>query len=246
MPPMPMRTELDPDELVALNRLALVARVLAGTAHDVNNALQIISGSAELLGGQDELSERARRAVQRIQAQATRAASVVDDVMRFARDRGEATGRVALRDAISRAVSMRAFQIRRAGLVLQFDATAAPPAYVTGRAAQLQQAALNLIMNAEQAVQGVTGGVIMLDVSASEGEVVLRVVDNGRGIPPELGEAVFEPFATTRPVPDASGLGLTVARLIARAHGGELTLEPRHPGSCAVLRLPAAGDASAD
>ena len=59
------------DDVISLNRLATVARVLSGTAHDVNNALQIIGGSAELLEGQPGLAEPARRALTRIRSQAT-------------------------------------------------------------------------------------------------------------------------------------------------------------------------------
>src|SRR5262245_57122455 len=183
-----MNSELGPDDIVALNRLTTLARVLAGTAHDVNNALQIIGGSAELLEGQADLPDTARRALRRIQSQSARAASAVADVMRFSRDRGDVTTRVSVKDVVIRAIAMRLFLVRRAGIVLDFDAAESPSPHVRGRASQLQQAVLNLIMNGEQALAGQTGGTIALSLSEESGDAVLRTIDNGPGPDRSLGE----------------------------------------------------------
>jgi signal transduction histidine kinase len=234
----PMSRELLPEDLVVLNRLTVVARVLAGTAHDINNALQIISGSAELLAGLGEVSGPARRAVDRIQAQSTRAAGAVHEVMQFARDRGETSARVSLKEVVAKAIAMRAFLIRRAGLVLDFDAASAPAAFVRGSSTRLQQAVLNLIINAEQASQAVQNGSIHVELEEGTDAAILRIVDYGRGLDPATTDRAFEPFVTGRMVADASGLGLTAARIIARNHGGDVGFEPRVSGTCVVLRVP--------
>ena len=228
------------DDIVALNRLTLVARLLAGTAHDVNNALMIISGSAELLAGLHELNDPARRAVDRIQTHASRAAGAIHDLMQFARDRGEARGRVALRDVAARSVQMRGFAARRAGLQVVFDAATAPPALVHGSSTYLQQAVLNLMINAEQALHGIDGATITVELEETADAAVLRIVDNGRGVDSAIADRVFDPFVTSRAVADATGLGLPAARMIARAHGGEVTLDARSPGCCARLSIPRA------
>jgi len=235
-----MDPELGPDDIVALNRLITLARVLAGTAHDVNNALQIIGGSAELLEGRDDLPDPARRALRRIQSQSARAASAVSDVMRFARDRGDVTAVVSMKDVVIRAMAMRLFLVRRAGIVLDFDAAESPAPKVSGRASELQQAVLNLIMNAEQALAGQLGGTISMSLSEESGQAVLRTLDNGPGLDESLGERAFDAFVTTRSRRDSPGLGLAAARIIAHAHGGELTVEPAKPGCCATLRVPLA------
>jgi signal transduction histidine kinase len=233
-----MDSELGPDDIVALNRLTTLARVLAGTAHDVNNALQIIGGSAELLEGQADLPDAARRALRRIQSQSARAASSVADVMRFSRDRGDVLAAVSLKDVVVRAIAMRLFLVRRAGIVLDFDAAESPSPQVRGRSSQLQQAVLNLIMNAEQALAGQLGGTIAIGLSEEDGYAVLRTIDNGPGPDQALGERAFDAFVTTRSRTESPGLGLAAARIIARAHGGDVTLEDRKPGCCATLRLP--------
>jgi signal transduction histidine kinase len=235
-----MDAELGPDDIVALNRLTTLAKVLAGTAHDVNNALQIIGGSAELLEGHADLPDAARRALRRIQGQSARAASAVADVMRFSRDRGEVTAAVSVKDVIIRAIAMRLFLVRRAGIVLDFDAAQSPAPEVRGRAAQLQQAVLNLIMNGEQALTGQLGGTIAITISEEAGDAVVRIIDNGPGPDAALGERAFDAFVTTRSRTESPGLGLAAARIIARGHGGDVTLEDRKPGCCATLRLPLA------
>lgn len=233
-----MTADLSPDDLVTLNRLTTIARVLAGTAHDVNNALQIISGSAEILAASDT-SDGARRAVTRIEAQAARAAAAMHAVMQFARDRGEAVVRVSLREVVTQAVALRQFQLRRAGIALDYDAAAQPSADIHGRPGPLLQVVLNVIMNAEQAVQGRADGRIRVEVTAAADTAQVVVSDNGAGVEPAMQARLFEPFATTRPVADAVGLGLTAARLIARAHGGDLTVATAGPGCRVTLTLPA-------
>jgi signal transduction histidine kinase len=233
-----MRPELSPDDIVALNRLTLAARLLSGTAHDINNALMIIGGSAELLAGLHEMNDPARRAVDRIQTQASRAAGAIHELMQFARDPGQSAGRLSLRDVAARSVHMRGFAARRAGLTLTFDAAAAPQAMVHGNADHLQQAILNLIINAEQALQGTEGGAIGVELEEGAGDAILRILDNGRGIDAAQLATMFDAFATTRPVSNATGLGLAAARIIAQAHGGTVAVEARSPGCCATLRLP--------
>ncbi|HEY0872496.1 MAG TPA: histidine kinase dimerization/phospho-acceptor domain-containing protein, partial [Vicinamibacterales bacterium] len=122
--------EAGEEAIVSLNRLATVARVVSGTAHDVNNALQIIGGSAELLESQPDLGEPARRALTRIRAQAARAAGLIEELSKFARDRSDASARVSLRAIAVQAVAFRALMIRRAGLSLAFAPDTSPPADV--------------------------------------------------------------------------------------------------------------------
>lgn len=233
-----MSYELAPEDVIALNRLTTVARVLAGTAHELNNALQIIAGSAEMLAQQTEVADPARRAIQRIQAQTTRAAETVNDVMHFARGAGQPATRVSLRSIASKAIALRMYQVRRAGLALLFEPAQAPAGVVRGKDAQLLQVVLNLIMNAEQALAGVAGGTIALEMQESDQTVVLTVADNGPGLAGPVIERLFTPFATTHPTPDAQGLGLAAARLIARAHGGDVVIGMEGGGCRASLSLP--------
>ncbi len=102
----------------------------------------------------------------------------------------------------------------------------------------LLQAVLNLIQNAEQALASRRGGRIGVEVVDDGAHVVLRVSDDGPGVPAADADAIFQPFVTSRPRPESTGLGLSVARAIAEAHGGSLQLEPLPQGAVFTLRLP--------
>jgi signal transduction histidine kinase len=106
--------------------------------------------------------------------------------------------------------------------------------HLDGDAGALEQLFLNLLQNAAQALD--TGGRASLNVElADEGDtVVVSIGDDGPGMTDEVLDQIFEPLFSTRP--DGTGLGLTIARRIATAHGGELTLESA-PGSGTVVRV---------
>ena len=233
----PMSNTLTPDDLVTLNRAATIARLLSGVAHDVNNALQVIGGSVELL---EDLSlpPVAVTRIGRIRSQHERAATVVHNLLAFARERTEGTTRINVNEMVTRTISLRAFAISRAGIAITVDAPPGRALSTQGNPMELQQALLNLLANAEQALAGVAGAAIAVQLTEEDGSVLIRVSDNGPGVPAELRAEVFEPFFTTRSRSDASGLGLAVARAIAERSGGKLDLEESASGASFVMRLP--------
>src|SRR5690606_24331961 len=199
---------------------------LAATVHDVNSALQIIRGGAVLLESQPALTEARRRAASRMGAQAARAAGLRDELTALARNAGGGTARVSLRDVVGPALGFRALMIRRAGLTLAFDAGQAPAAVVLGRGGELLQAVINLLLDSEAALEAQQGGAITVQLTEEAGAAVLRIEDNGaEGVAPAAGGVPME-----RLVPE----------LIARGHGGDLTVSGSSPGNSRVMRLPLA------
>ncbi len=100
---------------------------------------------------------------------------------------------------------------------------------------QIVQAVLHLVTNGTEAVGA--GGTVVVTASAASGRAVFRVQDDGAGVRSADRERIFQPFFTTKP--DGSGIGLSLARQIARAHGGELTLvsDSTRPGAAFELTL---------
>lgn len=233
MPPV----SLTPDDYLTLNRLTTVARLLSGAAHEVNNALQVISGSVELLQGYPDVPEPVRVGLTRISGQVSRAAEAITGVMAFSRLQPEGVGRVDVRELTARAVALRQHAIGRAGLTVTHHAQAGD-LLATGHSGHLLQAFLNLIENAEQALLGTKGGQIVVDVTATDDTISVSVRDNGPGIHASVRDRLFEPFVSSRPKTETPGLGLPVAGLIAHAHGGSLTLEPSTEGATFLFRLP--------
>jgi signal transduction histidine kinase len=103
---------------------------------------------------------------------------------------------------------------------------------------KVEQILLNLVQNALEASPA--GSMVELEARPQGGHIEVRVLDRGPGLNPELADRAFEPGVTSKP--QGSGLGLTIARALARQHRGDLTLQAREGGGCvAVLRLPGGG-----
>ncbi len=221
--------------LLALNRSATTARLLSGVVHELNNVLQVISGTVELLEVRADLPPTARPALERVRNQSARAAATLSDVLQFTRASLDERTRVNLLEVAQHSVNLRMFAVRRAGLHITIT-SAGDSFLVVGNRGMLQQAILNIIANAEQALAPQKKGAIQVHLDVDAASVTLRVSDEGPGIPMTPPEMAFEPFVTTREPWEGSGLGLWAARQIAAAHEGSLQIEDG-ARSAFVLRL---------
>jgi signal transduction histidine kinase len=173
------------DDLITLNRSATIARLLAGVVHEVNNALQVIGGTTELLQNSPGLTEPVVKGLQRIHAQNTRAASALAEVMTFSRENADARGPVNVRNVVTRAIALRSYAVSRARLTIAQHVPAEGRLNVDGSAPLLQQALLNLIVNAEQALAGRVGGAIVVDVEQQDGWIQVRCLTTAPGSIPQ-------------------------------------------------------------
>ena len=227
------------DALLALNRSATAARLLSGAVHEVNNALQVISGTVEILQGRTDLGDPVTRALERVRAQSARAATALADVLVFTKGSVDETTPVDLRETITYCIGVRRFAIHRAGLSVRFEPDPAETYVTLGTRSLLQQAILNLIVNSEQALAG-TRGTIDIELRKQASQVEVRVSDEGSGVMVEPRERAFEAFVSTKDPWQGAGLGLWAARAIADAHKGALTIEEKPAGASFVMRLPLA------
>jgi signal transduction histidine kinase len=242
------------DALIGLNRLATVARLLSGAAHDVNNALQVISGTVEIVQMRTDLPSAAADALDRVRAQTARAAGALHRVNAFTRAPHGPIGPINLRELVEDSLALRDFAIRRARVSARLEAGAGTTYVVTGNRGDLQQVLLNLIINAEEALAGVNGtdvtgtavtgtavnGTIVVRLGREGDRIVVRVVDEGPGIGVDPPERAFEPFVTGGRPFETAGLGLWVCRRLVEQHGGTLDIEYPAIGTALVVRLPAA------
>ena len=108
----------------------------------------------------------------------------------------------------------------------------------TANSQELKQVALNLITNALDSVD--EGGTVEIDLTAENGQAVLRVTDDGCGMTPEIKQHLFEPFFTRRRDGQGTGLGLSITYQIIQEHGGDIEPSSEGPGkgSTFVVRLP--------
>lgn len=221
-------------------KLAALGQFVAGIAHELNNPLQGVLGHLELLRATGAFPKRLRRDVQLIFREADRAAKIVRNLLVFAGSRKLARRRFSVNAVLSRVIALRAGACKAAGIevVRRYD-EALPRLH--GDPLLLQQAFLNIVMNAEQAVAAAGGGCIEVSTSRvpARHAAVVQVRDTGPGIPPDVLPRIFEPFYTTKDVGKGTGLGLAITYGIVQEHGGQI-VAANHPdgGALFTVELP--------
>jgi PAS domain S-box-containing protein len=234
------------DELLRRNeRMATLGTTLAGVAHELNNPLAAIIGFAQLLLKKSWTADD-RAALEAINHEAIRSATIVRDLLALTRRRDSARKvPINLNDVIGYIARTRRYALETTGIGCRLELDAALP-LVSGDRSQLEQVVLNLVNNAEQALrprvdadhQPVIAHVT-IRTRCENREVILEVEDNGPGVPEGSRAHIWDPFWTTKEEGTGTGLGLTVVHGIIADHGGAISLDSS-PGFGArfVVRLP--------
>jgi signal transduction histidine kinase len=208
--------------------LVVAGRIASEVAHEIGTPLNVISGRAEYV--LRELAPGDPRAphLRTIVGQIDRISGIIASLLDVVRPRKAEIQATAVAPVLSSVVELLRPTARRSGLTLVLDV--APDTRVLADGNQLQQVAINLVMNAIEATP--SGGRVVLaahpapEASAAPG-AVLTVSDSGSGIGPEHLGRVFDPFFTTKPPGQGTGLGLAICRGIVREHGGTIEVESR-------------------
>ncbi len=229
--------------LAQSEKLASLGQFVAGIAHEMNNPLQGVLGHLELMVKTSEAARPLRAELRRIYQDADRAAKIVRNLLVFAGSQRVARRRLAIDRVLSRVVASRSAALHRGHVDLtRVQGTALPK--VSGDALLLQQAFLNIVINAEHAVAEQPGARLIeiatsLDTAAQK--VVTTITDNGPGIPADILPRIFDPFFTTKEVGKGTGLGLAITYGIIQEHGGTIrATNGRHGGAVFTIELPAA------
>ncbi|MFW5698484.1 MAG: ATP-binding protein, partial [Planctomycetota bacterium] len=235
-------------------RMESVGQLAAGVAHDFNNALTGIIGAAELLAEHAPAGSRSAALSQTILRAGERAATLISKLMAFSRDTAAMRITVNVHELIADAVDLaRHGSDPRISFVTDLAARAA---VVEADPALLQNAVLNLCLNARDAMQ--QGGQIRIETAdvvldarncaelpfAIEPGPYLRlqVIDTGTGMPSSVAEHIFDPFFTTKAPGQGTGLGLaSVRETIVEHHGAIQVASTLGTGSCFTIFIPATG-----
>jgi C4-dicarboxylate-specific signal transduction histidine kinase len=218
-----MRQELESlqQQVIRQERLAAIGVLVSGVAHELNNPLQAILGFSELLQMKKDMPEHARADLTLIQKESVRASSIIRNLSRFGRQVSEPTP-VRLHDVVASVMELRQRKLEESDISVELEERS--KAFVSAIFTELQQVVLNFAINAEQA--------IVLSLSAErrivfrtgdrDGWAWIEVEDSGPGVPPEHEAKLFQPFYTTKPVGEGTGLGLSVSYDIIRSHNGRI------------------------
>ena len=228
------------ERLSQAGKLAALGQFVAGIAHELNNPLQAVLGHVELVRAQPGLPKSTVRDLSLVLREADRAARIVRNLLVFGRSRPLSRRRVSLNAILRRALALRSAAHRAAGIKVLRRMDETIP-HVRADSLLLQQAFLNIIINAEQAFPKPETGKIQVRTYASEDgtEAIAEVTDNGPGIPAAVLSRIFEPFYTTKDVGKGTGLGLAVTYGVLQQHGGSISAANRPGGGARfTVRLP--------
>jgi len=214
------------DVLVESHKIRAVGNLTAGIAHELNNPLNNIMLTSEMLKEDyAKLDDEARLdMVNDLIEQAERARSIVKNLLDFVRESEVKREQLHLHNLLEETLRLAGNQIKLNKVKLELEVHPnLPPVY--GDRSLLRQLFLNLLLNALDAMP--TGGKLTFKASEEKevGFLAIKVVDTGTGIPAHLLRAIFDPFFTTKPTGKGTGLGLSVSQGIARHHGGNIEVD---------------------
>jgi len=242
--------------LIQAAKMASLGELVAGIAHEINNPLSYCVSHVEtvkrcfatvegLAGTTFEASgarphwERAQSRLRDISAGMARITDLVLKLRTFSRlDEGEMK-RVDVKECIDSVLTILGHRLEPR---IRVNLETSPPERIECNPALFNQALMNLLSNAIDAIQG--EGVIGVSSGAAGNMYRLVVQDTGSGIDPKVRDRIFEPFFTTKPIGVGTGLGLSIAYSIVQKHGGTLDVEDAPGGGTRmVLQIPLPGDA---
>jgi signal transduction histidine kinase len=228
-------------------KLSSLGLLVSGVAHDLSNPLVGIAGYAQLLL-RDEVDPEKRSDLERIVAEAGRAQRIVRNLLGFARRHPAERGPIDLESVVRATLELRDQHFRTAQLAAEL-VVEGEVGQVLGDPHQLQQAFVNVVLNAEQALRhsgtGLRVTVRPQAVAGKSNWMAVEFYNDGPPISPEVLPHIFDPFFTTKGSEEGTGLGLPITQRIARELGGDLQVESGAEGTTFRFLLPAAAEIAA-
>ncbi len=233
---MNIRLQATQAQLVQSEKLASVGQLTAGIVHDVKNPLAVIKGLAEELADEGDLDEFAVDGLKTIRDSASKANTIVSDLLKFAR---QSTPELQTRDmgaTLESVFRLTEYLIRKGNVTLVPDLPLTS-VMATYDAQQIEQVLINLVTNAVQAMP--EGGTLDVSLKEHDDNLVITMRDSGLGIPEENIVRIFDPFFTTKPEGEGTGLGLSVSYGIVSRHRGLIEVESEVGiGTTFIVTLP--------
>lgn len=233
------------EALYQSEKLTALGSLLAGVSHELNNPLSVVltlSGLLEQKATGTAFAERATK----IHAAAARCGKIVQTFLAMARQKAPVRSSVQTNDLIRGALELTGYGLRTGGIQVQEElAPMLPP--VDADPDQLAQVLVNLLVNAQHALLECEGDRMLTVRTAHDPRlrtIRIEVEDNGPGVAPEIRRRIFDPFFTSKPHGQGTGVGLTFSLGVVEAHGGALRLDdPPGGGARFTVELPVARDA---
>jgi PAS domain S-box-containing protein len=207
------------EHLVRSERMSAIGEFVSGVAHELNNPLQSLIGTLELMLSETHTAE-IKVDLERAQTEAWRAGRIVRNLLTFIRRSPNERLLTGLNEIVESTLGVRVYELEMAGIEVRMKLAANLPLVLANRE-ELQQVVLNLVVNALEAMK--EGGTLRVRATSNGDEAHLVVEDTGAGIDAASLARVFDPFFTTKEA--GTGLGLSIVRKIVDQHQGEVRIE---------------------
>ena len=229
------------DRIRHSEKMALIGRMAANVAHEINNPLQIIGDQAgwldELLNEEDPAqlknTEEYRTAFAKIKAQVKRASTITHRLLGFSRSTDGLKSLIDINTLVEETVSFLEKEATNHRIAIRRSLGPALPE-ITTDSTQLQQVFLNLLNNAFDAIGN--DGAVTISTSLGNGQLAVEFADSGPGLPEETLKKVFDPFFTTKKAGCGTGIGLSISHSIVERLGGTIEVRNGRQGGC-VFRV---------
>ena len=219
-------------EMQSADRMALVGQLASGLAHEIGTPLNIIAGNAELLGMDLRERDLGTAEVDAIIQHADRITGLIQQLLTFARAKEQSMATLAVQDPLANALSLLEARFKHQGIAVMLEVSSELPR-ICGRAEQLEQVFLNVLVNAWHAMPD--GGTIAIAASVTTDQTVrLSFGDTGIGMSAEVLARAFEPFYSTKGE-RGTGLGLAICKQIIDSHQGTMSVESTPGGGTTVI-----------
>lgn len=222
-------------------KMSSLGEMAGGIAHEINNPLAIILGKAGQLKRKIDSDnfEKAPllEAIAKIESTAQRIVKIIKGLSAFSRNaEADPMERCKLSRIVDDTIELCTDKFKQRGVALSVSSYS--DVEIECRAAQISQVLLNLLNNANDAIHELPEKWVKLDIQRQDEKVLLRIIDSGHGIPPEVLQKIMQPFFTTKGVGKGTGLGLSVSKSIVEIHHGKLSYEKLADNTCFVIELP--------
>ena len=217
------------EELRQSEKLASIGQLAAGVAHELNNPTMGILNFAQYCLKHTQKDDKRYPVLEDIERETKRCIDIVQNLLTFSRLEKE-VDKVYQKEAISvifdRVLKLLSYRIEKSHVDVALDIPEVIPD-IWMNANNMQQAILNLITNALDAVEEKKNRRIQIGTQLGGAFVHVTIADNGSGIPPEVLPKIFDPFFTTKPAGKGTGMGLSISHGIIANHGGKMTCESK-------------------
>ena len=232
-------------KLLQSDRMASLGQLSASVAHEINNPVSGVLNLSMLMqrmlkddGVPPNRIGEFRKYLSQVINETTRVGRIVSDLLAFSRRSKPQRAPADLNRIVKTTLSLVAHKMKLSNVMVETSLREDLPAVPCDQS-QIQQVALNLVLNAAEATQSKSDRRVTVSTAAGDGVVLLTVSDNGEGIPPENLSRIFDPFFTTKSDGKGVGLGLAVSYGIIQAHGGDIEVNSKvGEGTTFTVSLP--------